>query len=52
MATTIAAAAQKPVIPARQWKELKAHILSLYVDKNWPLRLVRQELATKGFEPR
>lgn len=43
---------QRPVITAREWKKHKPHILNLYVKENWPLRMVRKELADEGFEPR
>lgn len=36
---------------AQQWSKHREEIEKLYVKKNWPLRLVMEELAKKGFEP-
>ncbi|MCJ1349870.1 hypothetical protein MMC31_008113 [Peltigera leucophlebia] len=44
------AATKKPPT-AQQWGEHREEIEKLYIKKNWPLRLVMEELAKKGFEP-
>ena len=36
----------------QQWEDRKNEIVKLYFAKSWPLKLVRQELATEEFSPK
>lgn len=44
-------AATKKLATAQEWEQHREEIVTLYIEKNWPLRLVMVELAKKGFEP-
>lgn len=44
-------AAPRKLLTAQQWSEHREEIEKLYVEKDWPLRLVMEELTKKGFEP-
>lgn len=39
-------------VTAEEWDNHKDEIVSLYIIEDYPLRLVRQKLAKKGFNPR
>lgn len=39
-------------VTSKQWEDRRADIERLYVVKGYPLRVVREKLAKKDFQPR